>query len=449
MTIAEPSANRPVSKLPIADLHVPSDLQQSPDRFPVSTSLSRLQNAAGPHFDQVPAQVVQAAQSTTVLPNAAVARDTVGAANPAAIATLRSGGVPPKLDDPALQSFIERVLGGKLVKLVDPATNLAIYPGLTLGSDGRISAVERVAGGGQGAGNSVSWADAGHFFTDAAQFTDPIQGGLADCYFISALASVAWAGPLLIEQRTLPAATTATFPSSTALDVITFFDSRGAHDIDASELLPQQGGQWIYAHADDSTELWPGVYEKAFAMWKGNTPSEEPDYSVVNYGDPVAAAAALTGGAPSYYATTDIITIPILNIKFDLISAAQIWQTVRANSLGMRTIRPMVAWTYPSASAAPTAIDYGAANLVANHAYSILGWDYQNGNEYIVLRNPWGYYEGTQNVEGAGTWQAWDISYWRQTPLSSAGVFGLRADTFKQYYEGFGSVTFSAGSDPV
>lgn len=455
MTSLDPSVARPAPQVPIADIHVASDLQQSSVRFPVTSSLARLQEAAGEHLAQVPAQAVRAAQSPTVLPDPAVARATVGAANPASLAAIRDGGVAPELgDSPGLAAFVERSLGVALPRLVDPAQSRTIYPGLTIGASGEIAAIDRAVGGGGGggAGGGVSWVDAGEFFTDAAQFTDPIQGGLADCYYISALASVAWAGPLLIEQRTLPTATGDAFAGGTALDAISFFDSAGRHDIDTSELLPQQNSQWMYAHAVDPKELWVGVYEKAFAMWKGDTTNEEPDaaeYAVINYGDTVAAAAALTGGAPSYFPTTDIITLPILNIKFDLISPEQIWQTVRAHSLGMRTVTPMVAWTYPSATAAPTPIDYGTANIVANHAYSILGWDYQNGEEYIILRNPWGYYEGTDNVEGAGTWQAWDISYWRQTPLSSAGVFGLRADTFKQYYQGYGSVTFPAGSDPV
>jgi Calpain family cysteine protease len=437
----------PVPTTPAIDLHVPSDLQQSAARFPITTSLARLQAAAGEHFAQVPAATVEQANSPTVVPNSSVARNTVGAANPLALAVLKSGVAAPGPSEALLPAFVERALGTELSSLVDPAHNKLIYPGLTLGTGGQVVAVENGAGAG-GVGTGTNWVDAGHFFTDAAQFSDPIQGGLADCYFISAMASVAWAAPLLIQERTVPVANNPSFTGSGALDVISFL-SGGRHDIDASELLPQQNGHWIYAHATDPSELWPGVYEKAFAMYKGNTTNQEPNYSVVNYGDPVAALALLTGGSSSYYATSEIITIPFLNITFDLISADQIWQTVRANSLGCRTVNPMVAWTYPSSAAAPTPINYGAANIVANHAYSVLGWDYQKGTEYIILRNPWGYYEATLNVEGGGDWDAWDISFWRQTPLSNGGVFGLQAQTFKQYFQGFGRVTFAPGTDAV
>jgi len=433
-------------KVPIADLQIASDLQNQV-KFPVRTSIDQLKAAAGAHFGELPPEAVQAAQSATVPENETVKRDTIGAANPLAIAAATLG-TPPKVTDPALPGFLEKNFGANLETLLDPSKSAVIFPGLKLNPNGQVDSVSAAGGGPGGPGKGITWVDAGHFFTDAAQFTDPIQGDLADCYFIAALASVAWAGPLLIEERTIPMATDGSFGDSDAADVIAFFDSAGRHDIDATELLPQQNGQWIHARADDPTELWPGVYEKAFAKWKTDDASQEPNYSAINYGDTVAAAAALTGGAGSYYPTSVIITIPIINIKFDLVTPDQIWQTVRANSLSMRTVVPMMAWTYPSSAAAPTAIDYGSANIVANHAYSVLGWDYQNSTEYIILRNPWGWLEATVNVEG-GDWSAYDISYWRQTPLSSVGVFGLRADTFKQYFQGFGKVTFPAGADPT
>ncbi len=48
----------------------------------------------------------------------------------------------------------------------------------------------------------AQWADPGSFFDEAAEFFDPMQGGLGDCYFIAALAAIAWARPYAIMQRT-------------------------------------------------------------------------------------------------------------------------------------------------------------------------------------------------------------------------------------------------------
>jgi hypothetical protein len=127
------------------------------------------------------------------------------------------------------------------------------------------------------------------------------------------------------------------------------------------------------------------------------------------------------------------------------LSAHDIYQKVRANSISYKTFNPMVAWTHPSAPSPD--VNYNNAHLAANHAYSILGWAYVNNQEYIILRNPWGTYEATLNAPNF-TWIAWDQPYygagkgwWR--PISMAtpdGIFALRADTFKSYFAGFGWV---------
>ena len=66
------------------------------------------------------------------------------------------------------------------------------------------------------------------------------------------------------------------------------------------------------------------------------------------------------------------------------------------NSLSRRTFNPMVAWTY---SSQPAGTNYASAHVVARHAYSVLGWDYVNGEKYIVLRNPWGTHHATLDTQ--------------------------------------------------
>ena len=39
---------------------------------------------------------------------------------------------------------------------------------------------------------NATWSDAGQFFNEAAEFFDPIQGAVANCYYIAALSAVAW-----------------------------------------------------------------------------------------------------------------------------------------------------------------------------------------------------------------------------------------------------------------
>src|SRR5205814_6003169 len=62
--------------------------------------------------------------------------------------------------------------------------------------------------GGGGDASGVVWADPGDFFDEGTETTDPVQGALGDCYYIAALASVAWARPYVIAQRNRTTGTT-------------------------------------------------------------------------------------------------------------------------------------------------------------------------------------------------------------------------------------------------
>lgn len=276
---------------------------------------------------------------------------------------------------------------------------------------------------------TVVWQDPGHFFTDAAQPLDVIQGAAADCYFMAALASIAWAHPFAIAQRTRPTTADGTFATGHAVDMIPYFIGGKWTQYQVTELLPLQypSGAYIYARADDLSEIWPCVYEKGYAQLRSGSNSDTPNMASLDYGDCVLALNQLSALAGQSNSTAGM-------------TPDAIWQAVRANSLSYKTFNPMVAWTYSSAAAAPTPINYATANIVANHCYSVLGWSYANNQEYLVLRNPWGSYEATLNIE-SGFWSAYNGSFWDTVQLSSRGIFALRADTFKAYFAGFGSVS--------
>ena len=259
---------------------------------------------------------------------------------------------------------------------------------------------------------------------------DPIQGAVGDCYYIAALASVAWARTYVIAQKARSTSTTGDF-----VDMVEFHKGGKHHKVEVTEQIPLRspGNTYIYARSSDQGEIWPAVYEKAYAKWKTNHQGDRPNITAIAGGDPAAAMAEITGLTPHYYKTVDF-------------TPSKIWSKVRANSMSFKTFNPMIAWTYPSGDDSPDKVKYSDANLVANHAYSILGWQYTNGKKYIVLRNPWGWKEATLNVAG-GTWIAWDTPYyggpgfWR--PISMAtpdGIFALEAKTFKKYFKKFALV---------
>lgn len=276
------------------------------------------------------------------------------------------------------------------------------------------------------------WADPGVFFNEAVEVNDAVQGALGDCYFVAALASVAWARTYEIAQRTR--ATGLRQPEF--VDMVPFWDYSGKlARVEVTELLPLNPptNSYIYCRSSEPGEIWPAVYEKAYAKWRTNDTGDRPNYGPLAGGDPVGACAQLTGLKRHYCATASM-------------SAHDIWQTVRGSCLSMKTFNPMVAWTYPTGDKSPDKVNYNNAHLVANHAYSILGWDYRNNREYVILRNPWGGTEATLDTL-AGQWSAWDAPYyggpgwWRPTQMATLdGIFGIAVDTFRKYFAAFGWV---------
>jgi len=274
-----------------------------------------------------------------------------------------------------------------------------------------------------------AWVDIGDFFVSGADLFDPVQGAVGDCYLIAALSAVAWSRPYVIGHRTRPTNTSGGFTN-----MIEFFANGKAKQIEVTDKLLMWGtsNNPKYARSSDLGEIWPGLYEKAYAKWKTGHTGDTPNISSIAGGDPVRACAELTGLNRYYFATT--------------MSADDIWTKVRANSMTGSTFNPMVAWTWPSGSAAPGGVNYNTANLVANHAYSIHGWDYRNKKKYVVLRNPWGTKEATVGIAN-GTWVSYDRAghygpgFWRHTNLAdNDGLFALEAATFKKYFRGFGLV---------
>ncbi len=271
-----------------------------------------------------------------------------------------------------------------------------------------------------------TWSDAGQFFNEAAEFFDPIQGAVANCYYIAALAAVAWAMPKHIKHMTRATGQ----GQQQFTNAVRFFkpDSNGQLDkeIEVTDRVPlDAAGNFIYARSSEAGEIWPAVYEKAYAKLTTGTSGDQPDITATAWGDCVWATAQLTGGKRHYYSTSDH-------------SSDALWNLVRANSLSRRTFNPMTCWTYSSGTATDKKIVYGDANIVASHCYTVLGWDYRNDRKYIILRNPWGNTEATVQTLDATVW-LYDISWWRPIALAQLdGTFAIEASAFKTYFAGLG-----------
>ena len=252
---------------------------------------------------------------------------------------------------------------------------------------------------------------------------------MANCYYIAALSAVAWAMPYRI--RHLTRATGQNQDRFTNL--IQFFkpDTGGQleREVEVTDTVPLNGsGNFLYARSSEAGEIWPAVYEKAYAKLKTGITGDHPDILATAWGDCVWATAQLTGGHRAYYDNANE-------------TADKLWDLVRANSMGGRTVNPMTAWTYGSGDDAPKKVIYEDANVVGSHCYTVLGWDYRDGRKYIILRNPWGNTEVTASALDA-TIYAYDVSWWRPIALKDMdGTFAMEIETFKKYFAGFGVVS--------
>ena len=374
--------------------------------------------------------------TTTVKP------ENIGASNPYALAeVILKKKVNWKRVN--VKKLLEQTHGMPYEKLFDPKYESPLYPGAQFNPETKSMKRVEIPPASKGAyralldvGDTTVWADPGDFFEGGApDMNDPIQGASPDCYLISALSSLAWARPYIIAERTWMRGGVG------HIQMIEFLKSYGGSapaKIEVTELIPLNSPSmgFIYARSSESGEIWPAVYEKAFAKWRNGNPvgptGDKPDYAKIAYGDPVAAAAAISGLTPYYYSNPGL-------------SEDDIWIKINnENCASNKTFNPMMAWTYGSSPSAD--VNYSSAHIAANHAYSILGsWkDNVTNKKYIVLRNPWGNYESTLNVEG-GTWSAWDAvsryGCWTSIPMATVdGIFALRVDTFKKYFAGFGLV---------
>jgi hypothetical protein len=379
---------------------------------------------------------------------------TIGAANPKAIAELKLGrALDPHAAD--FQATLAEALGAPYEQLFDPKFGSPVFVGIAhvlpaptaaepaaaerSGLATRMLAGETIAksGGAPVAGNlspailqeisverpvwwpipltDLTYAVPGEFIVDVPTATAPVQGALADCWLISAMASVAWCHPDAISERALKDGSGAVQTGGADYE-FTFYASANwsaGKSLSVKDDVPQANGLYMYARSSVAGETWPANLEKAFIAMRGATGFLEPsstNYAELNYGDAAWAVASLVGRAPWYHNA----------------NASDAWSQISARCTNGRATQPMTAWTYGTGSAT---VSYDGSGIVANHAYSILGTETSGGHNYVVLRNPWGFHEGSLNAL-AGTWQG--------LTLPDDGVFALLIDTFAQYYAGFG-----------
>lgn len=200
---------------------------------------------------------------------------------------------------------------------------------------------------------------------------DPMQGNVGDCYLVSSLASVAQAHPELLEKN-LKTNRDGTY-------TVTFYERADMNgpskpvSITVDGDFPQTSGMLEYIAARSTKELWPLIYEKAYAVWKGG-------YGQIESGMGAMALEAITGAKPSYFPITSDA------------DPKQIYAQVKA---AIDDKGCVVALSQPFGS--------DVKGMVDDHAYSVLGAFEKNGQQFVTVRNPWGQQEVGADGKNDGT----------------------------------------------
>ncbi|KAI1452562.1 cysteine proteinase [Annulohypoxylon moriforme] len=256
------------------------------------------------------------------------------------------------------------------------------------------------------------------------RFDDPTQGAASNSWLIAAIFSVFWANPAMINRSTRMLA--GPLERSRRTLSVKFHDKGGRNnaetdivEVDYQVPVNNSTDMPIYARSSDGFEAWPAMYEKAFVKWMtGSQDRSRVDLTQAHNGDPIKAMAQINGREPRYYFT-------------DRHSAAELAGLVRSCSVNKRTISPMAAWTHATGDM------FRGSNLVANHAYSVLGWvsEGQEENQYIIVRNPWGVTEPRGLTSYPGLLDRVEPEYWPPAALLDRdGVLSIEVQAFKKYF---------------
>ncbi|KAJ7589466.1 cysteine proteinase [Mycena floridula] len=231
------------------------------------------------------------------------------------------------------------------------------------------------------------------FYIDGATGGDLIQGGLGDCWFISALAVVATTEGLVekfcvARDEAIGVYGFVFFRDgkwvSVLIDDLLYtsipkYDDLGPYEQGLyhnnkaryEELARKGTRSLLFARSGTEGETWVPLVEKAYAKLHGS-------YAALQDGRTCEAVEDITGGVTTFIASKDIFDVD------------QFWtdELLKANQDKDR----LFACGYSSYSI------NSPNGLIPNHAYAVLRAVEVNGKRFVIVRNPWG------NSEWTGPW---------------------------------------------
>jgi hypothetical protein len=174
-----------------------------------------------------------------------------------------------------------------------------------------------------------------------------------------------------------------------------------------ADLPRDQYGNLQYVGTPNN-EMWPAIMEKAYAKLWGS-------YGAVGSGgDPATAMRALTGGEVTHHSldSNPLEALAGINVTANPTSPAKLDAVYNDIKAATEADKMVVAATYGNNAV------QNVPGVVGGHAYTVMGVAEENGQKYVVMRNPWGSTEPGNDG-------------------NNDGVFKMPLDQFAQQFSGY------------
>ena len=211
---------------------------------------------------------------------------------------------------------------------------------------------------------------------------DVQQGQIGNCYFPAAVAAMAKSDPNIIKNMVKA--------NGDGTYTVTFkerdWSTGRTKDVQVKvdgDLYARSYGGPLYGHSSNSSEptkmeMWFPIIEKAYASWKGS-------YDAIgNGGHSADVFEDFTGREGRSISTRG--------------SADTVWNTI---TTAVDNKRPVAAGTHDDGGP----VNYTNTGVYGDHAYSVLGYEKQGTERYVILRNPWGESEPAGNGANDGVFK--------------------------------------------
>lgn len=252
------------------------------------------------------------------------------------------------------------------------------------------------------------------FMVNKFEPSDIDQGELGNCWFLSALASIASNQELI--SKIVDFNQTCMGPSYTGKFKFNFYKNNSLITVEIDDRLPVYGGttqlKYCRNHSEPD-EYWVCLLEKAYAKFKGG-------YDKLDGGWPSIALYDLTGG---------------------------VVETLNTNSLSLNKLEAILNSCFEKKSLINAGISGNGEStlnngLISGHAYSVLQCYYIVHNHkqvaLLLVRNPWGTQEGEWTDDygdGAEIWKNKEFAALGKLCKEEVGSFFIKLEDFHKIFD--------------